>query len=205
MKDDGTMARLPDLIEFGKEHGIRVVAVADIIKYRMRTERIVKKVSEGVLEVEGCGTWRTILYRGERKGGLHMALVKGTPSSECLVRVQGAPAPWAFLNSEKVGSAGTAWKAMKAIDEAGQGIVVFMHLGGASMTVLEDSFVKDFTGAVSRRPQAHAEALRDLGTGCQILVDLGVREMQMLSGSDRPIIGIEAYGLRVSERVSLGE
>ena len=68
MKDDGTMSRLPDLIEFGKEHGIRIVAVADIIKYRMRTERIVSKVSEGSLEVGELGTWKTILYRGERQG-----------------------------------------------------------------------------------------------------------------------------------------
>ena len=93
---------------------------------------------------------------------------------------------------------------MRTIEEKGAGIIVFMHLGGSSLAALEDSFAKDFTGVKSRRPQAHAEALRDLGTGCQILVDLGVRDLHLLSGSDRPVVGLEAYGLRIAERVSMG-
>jgi 3,4-dihydroxy 2-butanone 4-phosphate synthase/GTP cyclohydrolase II len=203
MKDDGDMARLPDLIEFGQKHRIHIVAVADIIKFRMRTERIVKKVSEGTLAVEGLGSWRTILYRGERKGGLHLALVKGELSSEALVRVQGSPPPWAFLNSGQPATAGTARMAMSVVAKEGSGVVVLMHLGGASSEVLEESFIKDFEGEVRRRPQARAEALRDLGTGCQILVDLGLRNLKLLSSSSRPVIGLEAYGLRIVERISL--
>jgi 3,4-dihydroxy 2-butanone 4-phosphate synthase/GTP cyclohydrolase II len=204
MKEDGSMARLPELIEFGRKHGIRVVAVADIIKYRMRTERIVKRISEGELDIEGLGSWRSVLYRGERKGGLHLALVKGTlTADESLVRVQSAPPPWAFLNAERASFAGTGFAALKAVDSEGRGAVVFMHLGGATLGVLEASFVKDFKGAVDRRPQARSEALRDLGTGCQILVDLGLRNLRLLTSSKRPIIGIEAYGLQVVAQVPL--
>ena len=204
MKEDGTMSRLPDLIEFGRQHGIRVVAVADIIKFRMRTERIVKRVSEGALDIDGLGSWRSILYRGERKGGLHLALVKGTPTaSESLVRVQSAPPPWAFLNPGRASFAATGRGALEAVHQEGTGAVVFMHLGGATLAVLEASFVKDFEGAQEHRPQARAEALRDLGTGCQILVDLGMRDLRLLSSSKRPIIGIEAYGLRVIDQVPI--
>jgi 3,4-dihydroxy 2-butanone 4-phosphate synthase / GTP cyclohydrolase II len=204
MKEDGTMSRLPDLIEFGREHRIRIVAVADIIKYRMRTERIVRRVSEGTLEIDGLGSWQTILFRGERKGGLHLALVKGTPSaSDCLVRVQSAPPPWAFLNADRASFAGAGTAALAAVEQAGVGCVVFMHLGGATLGALEATFTKDFEGAEARLPQARAEALRDLGTGCQILIDLGLRDLRLLTSSKRPIIGIESYGLRVVEHIPL--
>src|SRR5690606_10343913 len=98
MNPDGTMSRLPDLVEFGREHGIRIVAVADVIKYRMRNERVVRRESEGKLEIPGLGTWRTRLHRNLGSDHLHLALWKGQLGSDpTLVRVQAAPPAWSFL------------------------------------------------------------------------------------------------------------
>lgn len=205
MKPDGTMARLPDLIEFGREHAIRIVAVADLIKWRMRNERIVTRESEGTIDVDGLGTWNTRLYRGLTHGGVHMALWRGDLDRvPTLARVQGAPPPWTFLNSDQSALARPARAAMRRIAEEGRGVLVMMHLGGVSDDLLSRHFCRDFEGQAPAPPQASADALRDLGMGCQILADLGLSQLRLLTNSRRPIVGVEAYGLSVSERVTLG-
>ncbi len=205
MKDDGTMARLPDLLEFGHTHGVRIVAVADLIKYRMRTERIVAQISEGDLDLGhlGLGTWRTRLYRGRVHDELHMALWPGRlEGSPTLVRVQAAPPAWAFLDEQNKLSR-QALAAARAIREEGSGCLVLMHLGGGTVEQLQRAFTMDFEGEREPAPQARAAALRDLGTGCQILVDLGVEDLRLMTRSSRPIVGVEAYGLNIVEKVSL--
>ena len=99
--------------------------------------------------------------------------------------------------------AGPARAALTRIHEEGAGALVLMHLGGKSMDLLSRAFERDFTGRFDRAPQASADALRDLGSGCQILRDLGLEELRILTNSARAIAGIEAYGLRVVERISL--
>jgi len=204
MKDDGTMARLPDLKRFGREHRIRIVTIADVIKYRMGTERIVRCEYKGMLGTEGLGQWEVRLYRGLVHGDLHMAMVLGDLSSEVtLTRVQPAPPSWAVFAPSVAKLALQANAARRAISEAGGGVLVLMHLNGGSVENLEHVFVKDFEGEAERLPVQQATALRDLGTGCQILVDLGVHKLRLLSSSDRPIVGVEAYGLSIIERVGL--
>jgi 3,4-dihydroxy 2-butanone 4-phosphate synthase/GTP cyclohydrolase II len=204
MKDDGTMARMPDLKRFGNEHHIRIVAIADLIKYRMRTERIVRCESEGTLDTEGLGRWNVRLYRGLVHGDLHMAMFLGDPSGEVtLTRVQAAPPSWAVFAPGTAKLAQQAEAARRAIYESGGGVLVLMHLNGGSAENLKQVFVKDFEGEAKRRPVQRAAALRDLGTGCQILVDLGLRGLRLLSSSKRPIVGVEAYGLSIVERVRL--
>ena len=203
MNPDGTMARLPDLIEFGLEHQIRIVAVADIIKYRMRTERVVRRVDEGTLEVAGLGSFRVALFESLRGAGLHLALWRGPLTSDpTLVRVQTAPAPWSFLvNDSSAGLSGMARHSLEQIAADGTGALVLMHLDGASKDTIRRAFSKDLGEPVAPAPQAKAEALRDLGTGCQILVDLGLQQLRLISNSRTPIVGIEAYGLEIVERL----
>jgi len=202
MKDDGTMARMPDLLAFGERHSLRVCTVADIIKYRMRTERVVRRRSEGEIDVPGLGLWRIRMYES-LTGGLHLALVKGEPgATPALVRVQAAPAPWSFLSPAVDANTATARAAMEAIAAEGSGVWVGLHLDPAQ-DVLAQSFDAAFSGADGPPPRAQADALRDLGTGCQILLDVGVRDLRLLTTSMRPAIGIEAYGLRIVERIAL--
>lgn len=203
MNPDGTMARLPDLLAFGERHEMRLCAVADIIKYRMRTERVVRREAEGSLTVPGIGTFRTRLYQGLGTGGLHQAVWLGDLSpAPTLVRVQAAPPPWALFGEEIGNREGiSALSALRAIAEVGSGALVLMHLA-AQADSLRRSFVKDFEGNNEIAVQPRAEALRDLGMGCQILLDLGLQDLRLLTSSERAILGIEAYGLRLVERVS---
>jgi 3,4-dihydroxy 2-butanone 4-phosphate synthase/GTP cyclohydrolase II len=203
MNDDGSMARMPELRKFGAEHHLRICAVADVIRYRLRSERVVRRESEGTIELPGIGRLKTRLYRGLGSDGLHQALWLGDPSREpTLVRVQSAPPPWSFLAAESSPGAATAIEALRRIADAGEGALVLMHLA-APLEPLRHAFVKDFEGQGDAPQKPHAEALRDLGTGCQILLDLGYRDLRLLTSSRRPIVGIEAYGLTIVDRVPL--
>ena len=127
----------------------------------------------------------------------------GDPSREpTLIRVQSAPPPWSFLAPESSPSAASAVEALRRIVEAGEGALVLMHLA-APLEPLRHAFVKDFEGQGDTPQKPHAEALRDLGTGCQILLDLGYRDLRLLTSSRRPIVGIEAYGLKIVDRIPL--
>jgi 3,4-dihydroxy 2-butanone 4-phosphate synthase / GTP cyclohydrolase II len=205
MNPDGTMARMPDLQRFGEQHQLRICAVADLIKYRMRTERVVKREAEGAVEIPGVGTFRTRLYAGLGTGGLHQALWLGDLRPDpTLVRVQPAPPPWAFLSPDANPASASAFAALQAIANAGRGVLVLMHLA-SPLEALRRSYGKDFVTAPPVEPpiQPRADVLRDLGTGCQILVDLGLRDLQLLSSSNRGIVGVEAYGLHIVDRVPL--
>ncbi len=203
MNPDGTMARLPDLQAFGREHHLRIVAVADVIKHRMRSERVVAREAEGEIDIPGLGTWQTRLYRSLGTGGLHQALWLGDLGPDAtLVRVQPAPPPWAFLDPGCTAAGASAWSALHAIARAGEGAVVLMHLS-PPLDALRRTFGREFQGENEDLVQPRADALRDLGTGCQILLDLGLRDLKLLTSSKRPIVGVDAYGLKITERVPL--
>jgi 3,4-dihydroxy 2-butanone 4-phosphate synthase/GTP cyclohydrolase II len=204
MNDDGTMARLPELLAFGREHRIHLCAVADLIKHRMQTERIVEVQSEGALDVPGSGRWHARLYRGVAPRGLHLALWKGEPGPEpTLVRVQAAPPAWSFLSPAASDWSRPAQEAAERIAADGRGVLVFMHVGGLADDVVVRAFERDVGKREAPAAQASADALRDLGAGCQILSDLGLRRLRLLSSSTRPLVGVEAYGLEIVERVPL--
>jgi 3,4-dihydroxy 2-butanone 4-phosphate synthase/GTP cyclohydrolase II len=204
MNPDGTMARRPELEAFGREHGIRIVSVADIIKYRMRNERVVEREHEGVLQIADLGDWRIGMWRSMTTRDAHMAVWKGDLGpDDTLVRVQTAPPPWSLFGANASTLAGPARSALQQIDQAGRGALVFMHCSntpdGMSM-----QFCRDLGIEVPDAPgRANADQLRDLGTGCQILADLGLRRLRLLTSSTRPIVGIEAYGLEIVDRVPL--
>ncbi|MCA9568520.1 MAG: 3,4-dihydroxy-2-butanone-4-phosphate synthase, partial [Myxococcales bacterium] len=202
MNADGTMSRRPELEAFGREHGIRIVSVADMIKYRMRKERVVTREHVRTTEIPGLGTWHIGLWRGVTTRDAHMAVWKGDLGPEpTLVRVQTAPPPWSLFGGSML--SGPANDALEAIEAEGRGALVLMHCSSTPDGV-EALFCRDFGIEAEGQPRpANADQLRDLGTGCQILADLGLRALRLLTSSNRPIAGIEAYGLEIVDRVGL--
>jgi 3,4-dihydroxy 2-butanone 4-phosphate synthase/GTP cyclohydrolase II len=189
MNDDGTMARMPDLVAFAQHHGLKLGTIADLIAHRRRTERLVSRVEEGTIEGVG-GTWRVVVYASTLDHGEHLALVKGDLSrpGPALVRMHAA----SMLNDLVAGRADRdLHAAMRAIEAEGRGVVV----------LLRDWRADGLSAAVRARREKRAAAaeLRDYGIGAQILADLGLREIVRLSDNPRPVVGLEGYGLSVVE------
>ncbi|MFT8244438.1 3,4-dihydroxy-2-butanone-4-phosphate synthase [Roseomonas sp. BN140053] len=186
MNDDGTMARMPDLVAFAQHHGLKLGTIADLIGYRRRTERLVKRVEESVLENVPGGPWRVMIYANTLEYAEHIALVKGDPASSGPVPVR---MHQVNLLSDMVmpGSADELHAAMAQIGAEGSGVVVLLR--DVKPTALSE---RVRAGREKMSPE-----LRDYGIGAQILSDLGVREMVLLSNHPRPIVGLEGYGLTV--------
>jgi 3,4-dihydroxy 2-butanone 4-phosphate synthase/GTP cyclohydrolase II len=189
MNDDGTMARMPDLVAFAQRHNLKLGTIADLIAHRRRTERLVKREEEGQIEGVG-GTWRVIVYASTLDHGEHLALVKGDLSrpEPTLVRMHAA----SMLRDLVAGRAeDELHAAMKAIAAEGRGVVV----------LLRDWRADGLSQAIRARREKRATApeLRDYGIGAQILADLGLRDIIRLSDNPRPVVGLEGYGLTVVE------
>ena len=198
MNDDGRMARLGDLVRFAQFHGLKIGSIADLIAYRRRNDRIVERLTETVLASRFGGDFKVIVYYNKVEYAEHVALVKGEidPAKPVLVRMHALNLLGDVLGETgRVG--GGLHDAMRTVGEAGSGIIVVIREPRA--TSLSDQL----TGASGGNPAAGGE-LRDYGVGAQILLDLGVRDMILLSNSKRSIIGLDGFGLRVVERRPLG-
>jgi 3,4-dihydroxy 2-butanone 4-phosphate synthase/GTP cyclohydrolase II len=191
MNDDGTMARLPDLIPFAKQHNLNIATIADLIAYRRRSEKMVKRLAETPFESVHGGAFRMIVYGTTTGYAEHVALVKGEPKpgTPTLVRMHALNLLSDTLGDIHGGRAGDLQAAMQAIGKAGSGVVVLLR--EPIPTALSDR-VRERTG--EQAPQE----LRDYGIGAQILLDLGVNEMLLLSNSKRSVIGLEGYGLTIT-------
>ena len=196
MNDDGTMARLPDLVAFAQRHNLKLGTIADLIAYRRRTEKLVTRTEEGVLPHAAGGEWRLLVYTNKMDRTEHLALVKGDLPGDgpVLVRMHAVD-----LVTDVLGNA--LWTvlqgAMRMIAREGRGVVVLLreaHLNALSSRVR--------ALANSPRPQ---QQLRDYGIGAQILVDLGVKDMVLLTNRHRTIVGLEGYGLNVVEERRIDE
>jgi 3,4-dihydroxy 2-butanone 4-phosphate synthase / GTP cyclohydrolase II len=190
MNDDGTMARMPDLVAFAQHHGLKLGTIADLIAYRRRTERLVRRVTEGQIDHAIGGDWRLVVYTNTLEYAEHLALVKGDVSAPGPVHVRMHAAN---LLHDIVAGTGTRdlHDAMRMIDAAGRGVVV----------VIRDWRLTNMSEQVKRNKDRRVTPpeIRDYGIGAQILADLGVRDMVRLSNNPRPIVGLEGYGLRVVE------
>lgn len=195
MKDDGTMARMPDLVAFAQLYGLKIATIADLIAYRLRHDRIIKPVVESRIETLDAGAFRCMVYRNQAEAGEHVALVKGDLSGPepVLVRVQAFNIVDDIVSAQKVLELHAA---MRMIDEAGRGAVVMIRSSNPS--VLSDRARANF----SDRESPYLE-LRDYGVGAQILLDLGVREMILLSNTKRTMVAIEGYDLKIVEQRGL--
>ena len=203
MNDDGTMARLPDLVKFAQLHGLKVATIADLIAFRRKHDRIVERVQETAFESEFGGGWKMCVYVNRAAYAEHIALVKGDVggSDPVLVRMHALNVLDDVLGDRTAGRAGTLQAAMRTIGEAGRGVVVLLREPRA--TSLSDR-VRARLGDASpaaqltrTRESPPTGELRDYGIGAQILLDLGVRDMILLSNARRAIVGLEGYGLNV--------
>jgi 3,4-dihydroxy 2-butanone 4-phosphate synthase/GTP cyclohydrolase II len=205
MNDDGTMARLSDLERFAAEHKLHIVTVADLVRWRLRTERLVRCVLETDVPTEEFGTFHARVYRDHAEG-LHLALWRGDLGAQAgpvLTRIQAAAGPVDALRVLTSDASGQLRAAMERIAQEERGVLLYLHVDGGPTS---DAFLARLREhlALGEAPRAPAEdALRELGTGAQILLDLGVRELRLLTNNPRKIVGLEGFGLTVAERIPL--
>ena len=195
MNDDGTMARLPDLIAFAQHHGLKLGTIADLIAYRRRTERLVRRVVESTLSHPVGGEWRISVYANTVEYAEHLVLSKGDLAAPlpALVRMHQVD-----LLGDWVG--GASWPALEAamrvIAAENRGAIVLLR--DPRLTALSER-VASLRGSPRPKP-----VLRDYGIGAQILFDLGVRDMILLSNTHLTVVGLEGYGLNIVDQQPLG-
>jgi 3,4-dihydroxy 2-butanone 4-phosphate synthase/GTP cyclohydrolase II len=210
MSDDGTMARVPELIEFSKKHRLKIVTIKDLIKYRMRTELFVKKVATATLPTTYGGEFIAIAYANDIDNNIHLALVKGEidPEDEVLVRVHSQCLTGDVLGSVRCDCGEQLHKAMKMIEKEGKGVILYMKQEGRGIGLMNKLKAYELQDNGLDTVEANIKLgfkpdLRDYGIGAQILVDLGVRKMRLMTNNPKKIVGLEGYGLRVVERVPM--
>jgi 3,4-dihydroxy 2-butanone 4-phosphate synthase / GTP cyclohydrolase II len=192
MNDDGSMARLPDLVKFAQFHGLKIGTIADLIGYRRRTETIVERTLETVLDSRYGGEFRMLVYVNKVAYAEHIALIKGdidTPEP-VLVRMHALNVLDDVLCDRTSSRSFELQESMRLIGEEGRGVVVLLREPQA--TSLSSRVRQHLEGA-----EESAGELRDYGVGAQILSDLGVREMILISNRKKTIIGLDGYGLTV--------
>ncbi|WP_207478962.1 3,4-dihydroxy-2-butanone-4-phosphate synthase [Arenibaculum pallidiluteum] len=192
MNDDGSMARLPDLVQFAQFHGLKIGTIADLISYRRRTETIVERTLEAELDSRHGGRFRMHVYVNKIAYAEHIALVKGDISGPepVLVRMHALNVLDDVLHETRSGRGGELQAAMQRIGEVGRGVVVLLREP-------QPTSLSARVRAMLQEPGGGASELRDYGIGAQILADLGVRDMILLSNRRRAIIGLDGYGLHV--------
>ncbi len=200
MNDDGTMARLPDLVKFAQFHGLKVATIADLIAYRLRYDTVVERTTESPLKSRHGGDFRMVLYADTVVGAEHVALVKGHLSTTppVLVRVHVLRVLDDVFGDETSGRGGELQAAMRLIAEAGRGVVVLIR--SPVPASLADEVRKRHDDTPAGEDEAVNRGLREIGIGAQILLDLGVRDMIVLSNTQQHLIGIEGFGLTVVEQ-----
>ena len=208
MNDDGTMARLPQLQVFAQEHGLSILTIADMIAWRLETETQVHVVAKTALSTDGMGDVDAYLYRNRVNDLQYLALVKGTPSPErpTLVRVTSSNVWSDALTAFRTDGGTLLGRALQALGAAEAGVLLYILRPFSpdgifrAMGSVSDQIEGDMPAA-NRRADPYPTAFRDYGLGAQVLRDLGVGRIHLLSNSDRSIPGVEGYGLDIEERV----
>jgi 3,4-dihydroxy 2-butanone 4-phosphate synthase / GTP cyclohydrolase II len=210
MSDDGTMARLPELLEFSRRHGLRVVTIKDLIGYRMRAERFVHRVSTTKLPTDFGGEFTVIAYGNDMDSNVHIALVKGEISrdDDVLVRVHSECLTGDVFGSKRCDCGEQLHAAMRMIDEEGKGVILYMRQEGRGIGLVNKLKAYELQDKGLDTVEANIQLgfkpdLRDYGIGAQMLVDLGVRKMRLMTNNPKKIVGLEGYGLKVLERVPI--
>ena len=199
MNDDGTMARMPDLIAFAEQHSIKIATIADLINYRRSKESIIERSVETVLNSKYGGAWRMIVYLNKVSYAEHVALIKGdiTTETPVPVRMHSLDVMEDVLGDQS-GSrgGGELQNAMTFISEVGRGIVVLMR--EPTPTTLSEKLQRKLK--TKDEESIAASELRDYGIGAQILLDLGIKDMILLTDSEKTVVGLEGYGLNIVAR-----
>lgn len=192
MNDDGTMARLPDLKIFAKEHGLKIGTIADLIAYRRRSERLVTRIVESTISTKFAGDFQCIAYAQSPGYAEHLALIKNKipPQGAALVRMHALDMLHDVLGDFSHGRADVLRQSMKMLDANGSGVLVLLR--EPRRTAASDGL------RVKRGEAPATPILRDYGIGAQILLDLGVRQMELITNTPKMIVGLEGYGLEIS-------
>lgn len=210
MNEDGTMARLPELIKFAKKHKLVMITIADLIEYRRRTEKhVFKEVSVDLPTKHG--NFKLHLYKDNLKNEHHIALVKGNVSNkrDVLVRVHSSCVTGDIFHSARCDCGDQLEKAMEMIEKNGSGVILYMHQEGRGIGLANKIHAyhlqqnKGLDTVEANIALGFAPDLRDYGIGAQILSDLGLTTIHLMTNNPRKIIGLKGYGLKITKRVQI--
>jgi 3,4-dihydroxy 2-butanone 4-phosphate synthase/GTP cyclohydrolase II len=204
MNDDGTMARVPQLEVFAKQHGLKMVSVAGLIRYRLQHERFVRRRGQGCLETE-FGSFRTIAYATSTDPETHLALVRGEVAGgeEVLVRMHSRCAYGDVFGATTCECGRIIRASLERIAAEGAGVLVYLHHTGPGIRIADGSLLPHPHEAVHTTADGQRLLQYETGIGAQILSDLGLRTIRLLTNHPRKVVGLEAFGIRITEALPI--
>jgi len=209
MNENGTMSRMPDLIKFSKKHNIKIITIAELVHYRRETENLVKEIVSVNLPTK-YGEFKLALFEDSVTKENHLAIIKGNVSGKTnvLTRVHSSCETGDIFHSLRCDCGDQLVAALKAIEKAGTGVVLYMHqegrgIGLANKLKAYELQEKGFDTVEANVALGFAPDLRDYGIGAQILAELGIKSINLMTNNPRKIVGLEGYGLKIAKRVPL--